>query len=104
MPNGFPAQHDFGNAFLKISTAGGLAVADYFASFDTVAQSSADNDLGSGGTVRFAQRTYTSSQAGSNRDQFGTGNKFITPTIADGRVYVGTTNGVVVFGLLPLSH
>jgi PQQ enzyme-like repeat protein len=49
--NGFPAQHDFGNAFLKISTARGLAVADYFASFDTVAESNADTDLGSGGTV-----------------------------------------------------
>jgi hypothetical protein len=31
---------------------------------------------------------------------FGAGNKFITPTIADGRVYVGTTTGVGVFGLL----
>src|SRR6185437_13212745 len=43
---------------------------------------------------------YNSSQAGPSRDQFGTGNKFITPTIANGKVYVGTTNGVVVFGLL----
>jgi outer membrane protein assembly factor BamB len=43
---------------------------------------------------------YNSNQAGS-RDQFGAGNKFITPMIANGRVYVGTTNGVAVFGLLP---
>lgn len=42
---------------------------------------------------------YNSSQAGSGRDQFGMGNKFITPTIADGKVYVGTTSGVVAFGL-----
>ncbi len=28
-------------------------------------------------------------------------NKFITPTIANGKVYVGTTNSVVVFGLKP---
>ena len=42
---------------------------------------------------------YDSSQAGS-RDQFGIGNKFITPTIADGQVFVGTTNSVAVFGLL----
>jgi hypothetical protein len=34
------------------------------------------------------------------RDQFG-GNKFITPMIAAGKVYVGTPTGVVVFGLLP---
>jgi hypothetical protein len=43
---------------------------------------------------------YNSSQAANNRDQFGTGNKFITPTIADGKVLVGTTNSVAVFGLL----
>ena len=36
--NGFPNQKNFGNAFLKVSTAGGLAVADYFATFDTVSQ------------------------------------------------------------------
>ena len=44
---------------------------------------------------------YNSKQAGSGRDNFGNGNKFITPTIANGKVYVGTTNGVGVFGLLP---
>jgi hypothetical protein len=45
---------------------------------------------------------YNTNQAGM-RDQFGTGNKFITPTIANGKVYVGTTNGVGVFGLLGLN-
>jgi hypothetical protein len=44
---------------------------------------------------------YNTNQASKNRDQFGAGNKFITPTIAHGKVYVGTTNGVGVFGLLP---
>src|SRR5207237_195548 len=44
---------------------------------------------------------YNSNQAASNRDQFGAGNKFITPIIVNGRVYVGTTSGVAVFGLLP---
>jgi outer membrane protein assembly factor BamB len=47
------------------------------------------------------QEVYNTSQATKNRDQFGAGNKFITPTIAHGKVYVGTTNGVGVFGLLP---
>lgn len=42
---------------------------------------------------------YNSNQAGS-RDQFG-GNKFITPMIANGKVYVGTPTGVIVFGPLP---
>jgi hypothetical protein len=41
---------------------------------------------------------YNSNQASGGRDDFGAGNKFITPTIADGMVFVGTTNGVAVFG------
>jgi hypothetical protein len=49
--SGFPNMGDFGNAFLKVSTTGGLAVADYFATFDTVSKSNADSDLGSGGTI-----------------------------------------------------
>jgi len=235
-PNGFPAQGDYGNAFVKLSTAnGGLAVADYFTMTNTVAESSIDQDLGSGGALLLPDMTdangvtrhlavgagkdqaiylvdrdnmgkfnpqadniyqeflsalaggifstpayfngrlyygpvnnnllafqfssaklqtpptsstsvtfaypgatpsisangatnaivwatentnpailhaydatdlstelYNSNQAGT-RDQFGAGNKFITPTIANGKVYVGTTNGVGAFGLLGLS-
>lgn len=47
-----------------------------------------------------AQELYNSNQAAGGRDNFGAGNKFITPAIADGMVFVGTTNGVAVFGLL----
>jgi hypothetical protein len=230
--SGFPAQHNFGNAYLKLGTAGGLAVADYFAMSNTVQQSNADQDLGSGGAIALPDLTdangvvqhltlgtgkdgiiyvlnrdsmgkfnaagnsiyqeiqgvlnggefgmpayfngriyfgsvgdnlkaftvtharlstapsaqtsmtfaypgttpsisangsangivwaaengttaalhafdpanlavelYNSNQMGT-RDQFGAGNKFITPMIANGKVYVGTTNGVAVFGLL----
>lgn len=229
--HGFPNQGDYGNAFVKLSTAGGtLAVADYFTMSGTVAESNADEDLGSGGAMllpdvkdgggttrhlavgagkdttvyvvdrdnmgkfsattdqiwqeipnglnsgefgmpayfngtvyygavgdvlrafkvanaqltpastsshsfgypgatpsvsangssngivwvaengspaglyaydagNLAHELYDSNQAGS-RDQFGPGNKFITPTIVNGKVYVGTTNGVQVFGLL----
>ncbi len=43
---------------------------------------------------------YNTHQAAGGRDQFGDGNKYITPVIAGGKVYVGTTNGVGVFGLL----
>jgi len=43
---------------------------------------------------------YNSNQAADGRDHFGAGNKFITPMIANGKVYVGTTTGVGVFGLL----
>ena len=41
---------------------------------------------------------YNSNQE-RQRDQI-TGNKFITPMIANGKVFVGTPNGVAVFGLL----
>jgi hypothetical protein len=43
---------------------------------------------------------YNTNQAANGRDQFGAGNKFITPMIINGKVYVGTTTGVGVFGLL----
>lgn len=230
--NGFPSQGDFGNAFLKISTANNrLTVADYSALFNTVSESNSDTDLGSGGAIvlpdftdssgavrrlavgagkdgniyvvdrdnmgkfnpnsnniyqqlssaigsefgipayfnntvfyggvsdklkaftitnaklssspasqsantfpypgtspsisangtsngivwatdnattaalhaydaRNLNELYNSNQAANGRDHFGTGNKFIVPTIANGKVYVGTTNGVGVFGLL----
>jgi hypothetical protein len=233
--NGFPAQKDYGNSFLKISGAGaGLAVLDYFTMSNEVAESSIDEDLGSGGALllpdltdaanttrhlvigagkdgniyvvdrdsmgRFnaatnniwqqlngavpsgiwstpayfngtvyygdtgaslkafnvsaakliappqsqsatqftypgtapsvsangtsngivwahentspavlhaydaanlAHELYNSGQAAGNRDNFGSGNKYITPVVADGKVFVGTTNSVAVFGLLP---
>jgi hypothetical protein len=44
---------------------------------------------------------YNSTQAG-NRDNFSDG-KFITPMIANGKVYVGTPGSVAVFGLLSQS-
>jgi hypothetical protein len=47
-----------------------------------------------------AQELYNTSQAANGRDQFGAGNKFMVPTIAAGKVYVGTPNGVAAFGLL----
>lgn len=46
-----------------------------------------------------AHELYNSSQAGS-RDQFGAGNKYITATVADGLVFLGTTNSLAIFGLL----
>ena len=229
--SGFPGKSDFGNAFVKISTAGALSVSDYFTMTNTVSESSSDEDLGSGGlmllppqddgagssvslligagkdqsiyvldqtnlgkfnpstdaiyqlmtnalpggvwsspawfngtlyygavgdylrafpfangifsagphspkTYPFPGTTptisangtangivwtvenqstavlhaygagdvsselYNSNQAAAGRDNFGAGNKYIVPTIANGKVYVGTTNGVGVFGLL----
>ncbi len=232
--NGFPTSHDYGNAFVKVSTSGGtLQVADYFNMDNTVSESGADEDLGSGaamllpslsdgagntvllaigagkdGNIYVVDRTnmgkfnsmsnpvyqelagavpngvwgmpayfngvvyycdvngtlkaftitnaqlsstptqtgasftypgllpsvsangssngivwaienagtavlhafpasdlthelYNSNQAGNDRDHFGSGNKFITPMISDGKVFAPTANSVAVFGLLP---
>jgi len=228
---GFPAEGDYGTAFLRISTTGGLAVADYFEMYNQAIENLTDTDLGSGGAVlvnindsngnlkqlavgagkdsnlyvvdrnnmgkfnsdhndlyqelpgalpggmwsmpaawngnvyfgpvdgpildyqfqdakllsspvaktkmrfpypgatpsistnggkdailwattytnpailfafnaRTLEMLYNSIQAPQGRDHFGKGNKFITPIISHGKVYVGTVNGVGVFGLL----
>ena len=232
---GFPSQHDFGNTFLKLSTAGGISVADYFEQYNWAEVDAKDYDLGSGGALllpdlqdesgrvrhlaigagkdaaiyvvdrdhmgkyndshndiyqelptilphfqfstpayfnntlyfgpavgnveaftiqdarlsqmptqqgyrslpypgstpaisanklsngilwthenyqdfgilraydatNLSNELYGSDLAPGGRDQFGPGNKFVTPTVANGKVYLGTTNGVAVFGLLP---
>lgn len=53
--------------------------------------------------ANLAHEFYNSTQAINGRDSFGNGNKFITPVIVNGKVYVGTQNGVAVFGLLPTA-
>ena len=50
--------------------------------------------------TNLAHELYNSNQAANGRDQFGGGNKFIAPTVADGKVFVATTASVGVFGLL----
>jgi len=55
---GFPSQRDYGNAFVKLSTSGNsLVVADYSNMFDTVNESSNDEDLGSGGAMLLPDMT-----------------------------------------------
>ena len=50
-----------------------------------------------------SRELYNSNQAPSARGKFGANNKFITPMIADGQVYVGTPNSIAVFGLLGIN-
>jgi hypothetical protein len=50
--------------------------------------------------TNLANILYVSSETPNSRDDFS-GNKFITPVVANGNVYVGTPNTVAVFGLLP---
>src|SRR5260370_1392530 len=50
--------------------------------------------------TNLATELYNSNQAANSRDQFGKATHFGVPTISNGKVYVGTTNSVAVFGLL----
>ncbi len=51
--------------------------------------------------ANLATELYNSNQAGGGRDQFGDGNKYIVPIVADAKVFAATKNSVAVFGLLP---
>jgi hypothetical protein len=50
--------------------------------------------------ANLAHMLYSSNQAANGRDVPGIDNKFITPVVANGRVYVATTDGVAVYALL----
>lgn len=51
--------------------------------------------------TNLATELYNSNEAANGRDHFGAGNKFMVPIVVNGKVFVGTPNGVAVFGLLP---
>jgi len=53
--------------------------------------------------LNLTQELYNSTQAPGNRDIFGKGNKFIVPTICNGKVFVASQNSVGVFGLLAVK-
>jgi len=76
--NGFPNRGDYGNAFVKLATGSGLSVADYFTMSDTVSESNADADLGSGGALLLPDMTDAQAQT----------RHLITGAGKDGRIYL----------------
>jgi hypothetical protein len=104
--NGFPAQGDFGNAIIKLSTSGKLAVADYFETYNTVSESGADKDLGSGGEILLPDQTDAAGAVhhllvGAGKD----GNIYLADRDNMGKFTAGATSDSniyqVVTGVLP---
>ena len=58
------------------------------------------NELRAYNATGYNTELYTSGQAANSRDALGTAEKFTVPTVADGFVFVGTTNSIVAYGLL----
>jgi hypothetical protein len=111
----------FQNALLSASSSTSPTVFSYPGAIPCVSASGASNGIvwavetvGKSGFYGLPNRTavlhayaatnlanefYNSTQAANNRDEFGSVNDFATPTIANGRVYVPSSEGVGVFGL-----
>ena len=64
--SGFPADGDYGNAFLRLTTKGGLAVGDYFEMDNEASENDSDTDLGSGGTLLLSDERFLGQNSGTS--------------------------------------
>jgi hypothetical protein len=85
--NGFPASGDYGNAMIKLSTTGKLAVADYFETYNTGSESSDDLDFGSGGEILLPAQT----------DAAGKVHSLVVGAGKDQNIYIGDTSNLGKF-------
>jgi hypothetical protein len=59
------------------------------------------NELRAYDAANLGHELYNSDQASGGADALGAAVKFSVPTVADGHVFVGTQNSLVIYGLLP---
>jgi outer membrane protein assembly factor BamB len=86
--NGFPIYGDFGNCFVKLSTANNsLQVADYWTMFNTVAESQSDTDLSSGGPMLLPDM----------RDATGTIRRLAVGSGKDAHIYIANRDNMGKF-------
>src|ERR1019366_10278821 len=88
-----PKSGDYGNAFIKLTTKGGLAVADYFEMENGPEESSSDTDLGSGGALllpnmKDSSGTTWTLAAGAGKDS----NLYIVNRASMGKYNSGSNN------------
>ena len=85
LSDGFPAENDYGNAFVKMSTSGGkLGVLDYFTMSNTVSESNSDTDLASAGGMLLPPL----------KDSSGASRNLAVAAGKDGNLYVMDTSNL----------
>lgn len=86
-PSRFPANSDYGDSVLKLSTTGGLTVANYFTPYNQQDEANKDLDLASGGVVVLPKIVDTN----------GAGHQLMVAAGKDSNIYLMNRNAVGKF-------